>query len=63
MVVLTSHGATRDRGEDKCDVTNGYKFAALEDEVTGIRWIECLNPEGSCKRALCECDKTLGMWF
>jgi hypothetical protein len=51
--------AKRDFGEDKCDVTNGYKFAALEDEVTGIRWIECLNPEGSCKRALCECDKTL----
>lgn len=51
--------AKRDYGEEKCAVTNGYRFAAKEDAVTGIRWIECLNNEGSCKRALCECDKTL----
>jgi hypothetical protein len=51
--------AKKDYGEEKCAVTNGYRFAAKEDDVTGIRWIECLNAEGSCKRALCECDKTL----
>jgi len=50
--------AKRDFGE-KCEVTNGYRFDAKEDAVTGIRWIECLNEEGSCKRSLCECDKTL----
>ena len=55
--------AKRDYGEEKCAVTNGYRFAAKEDAVTGIRWIECLNNEGSCKRALCECDKTLGLFF
>ena len=55
--------AKRDYGEEKCAVTNGYRFAAKEDPVTGIRWIECLNNEGSCKRALCECDKTLGLFL
>merc|ERR1712176_517514 len=43
----------------KCDMTSTYKFEALEDEVTGERFINCLNPEGSCKRHICECYKKL----
>lgn len=57
---LNCHACAKmDHGADKCDVTRGYKFNAREDAVTGVRWIECLNEEGSCKRALCECDKAL----
>jgi hypothetical protein len=56
---LQCHSCAKLDFDDKCDVTDGYKFTAKEDEVTGIRWIQCLNQEGSCKRAICECDKAL----
>jgi len=42
-----------------CEVTRGYSFKAVQDSVTQIRYIECLNEIGSCKRSLCECDKAL----
>jgi hypothetical protein len=51
--------AQMDFGADKCDITRPYKFAARIDAVTGEKMIECLNPEGSCKRGVCECDKQL----
>lgn len=44
---------------DNCEVTKGYAFNAREDSVTQVRYIECLNELGSCKRSLCECDKAL----
>jgi len=56
---LQCHSCAKLDFDEKCDVTDGYKFTAKEDEVTGIRWIQCLNQEGSCKRAICECDKAL----
>lgn len=56
---LQCHSCTKVDYQDKCDVSDGYKFTAKQDDVTGIRWIQCLNPEGSCKRAICECDKAL----
>lgn len=34
-----------------------YKFNAAFDPVTGEPYVECLNPVGSCKRNICECDK------
>lgn len=56
---LQCHSCTKIDFEDKCNVSDGYAFEAKEDEVTGIRWIKCLNNEGSCKRSICECDKAL----
>jgi hypothetical protein len=59
-----SHGrchycAQKDFGEEKCSVTRPYSFSAKQDAVTGVRFIECRNTEGSCKRSICECDKAL----
>merc|ERR1711990_472028 len=53
------HFCAKQDFDSKCDMTSTYKFEALEDEVTGERFINCLNPEGSCKRNICECDKQL----
>lgn len=51
------HCAKKDM--NNCEVTKGYAFNAREDSVTQVRYIECLNELGSCKRSLCECDKAL----
>jgi len=51
--------ATKDFGEDKCDLFRSYRFEATEDPVTKNRHITCLNEPGSCKRAVCECDVQL----
>ena len=76
------HFCAKQDFDSKCDMTSTYKFEALEDEVTGERFINCckyflvchkngssslaqpiinnlVNPEGSCKRNICECDKQL----
>jgi|ERR1711990_4261 len=53
------HYCAREDFAAKCDMTSPYKFMAAEDEVTGERYINCLNPEGSCKRNICECDRKL----
>lgn len=46
-------------GKEKCNVTTEYTFQGLEDEVTGQRYVNCLDAENSCARSLCECDKQL----
>lgn len=53
------HFCAKQDFDSKCDMNSTYKFEALEDQVTGERFINCLNPEGSCKRNICECDKQL----
>jgi hypothetical protein len=40
----------------------GYGHELMEDG-DGARWIKCKNPVGSCRRAICECDKALAMAF
>jgi len=44
---------------ETCSATDPYNFVAKQDDVTGIAWIQCIDEEGSCGRALCECDKAL----
>jgi len=34
-----------------------YKYKLKIDKTTGEKDIACLNPEGSCPRNICECDK------
>lgn len=46
-------------GRDLCPVTTEYVFQGLEDEVTGRRYVNCLDEDSSCSRSLCECDKQL----
>jgi hypothetical protein len=53
------HSCTRIDFADTCNVSEGYAFEGKEDEVTGKRQIKCLNKEGSCEQAMCECDKAL----
>lgn len=48
------------KGQAKCDGTGrSYRFKGIIDPVTGGKEIQCLNEEGSCRRSICECDKTL----
>jgi len=43
-----------------CDGTDrSYRFKGIIDPVTQQKTIICINSEGSCKRAICECDKKL----
>lgn len=49
-----------EKQQANCDGTGrSYKFKGIVDPVTGQKQILCLNAEGSCKRAICECDKKL----
>lgn len=49
-------------GQKECH-GNGrsYRFKGLVDPVTQQKEIICLNDIGSCKRAICECDKQLAI--
>jgi len=50
--------AKKDAGTGDClPEETGYRFAASFDGVTGATVVQCLNPEGSCRRNICECDK------
>lgn len=40
-----------------CDPTTEYEFFGLE--VNGDRRIQCRDPNGSCSRHICECDKRM----
>merc|ERR1711976_676724 len=40
-----------------CSLTTTYSFNLTKNAVTESPEIECQNLEGTCKRALCECDK------
>lgn len=49
-----------EKQQANCDGTGrSYKFKGIVDPVTQQKQIVCLNEEGSCKRAICECDKKL----
>jgi len=49
-----------DKQQSNCEGTNrSYRFKGIIDPVTQQKQIICLNNEGSCKRAICECDKKL----
>ena len=51
-----------DKEQANCDGTSrSYRFRGFIDPVTNQKHIECLNDPGSCKRAICECDKKLAM--
>ncbi|CAG5103324.1 Oidioi.mRNA.OKI2018_I69.chr1.g719.t1.cds [Oikopleura dioica] len=43
----------------QCKATKGYKFEARMDSLTGVKYIQCEDKEGSCEKNLCECDKAL----
>ena len=50
----------QDAGQENCDgTTRSYRFKGIIDEVTKQKEIICLNTPGTCKRAICECDKAL----
>lgn len=51
--------ATMRYGKGECPSNTKYQFQGLEDQVTGQRYVECLDEEGSCPRSLCECDKKM----
>lgn len=44
---------------EHCDIHKGYSFQARQDSVTGSKYIICMNKEGTCQKAKCECDKAL----
>jgi len=46
-------------GKEKCPANSDYKFQGVEDPVTGRRYVDCLDTEGTCSRSMCECDKQL----
>lgn len=49
-----------EKQQANCDGTGrSYRFKGIIDPVTSQKQIICLNAEGSCKRAICECDKKL----
>lgn len=51
-----------ENGQDNCNgTTRSYRFRGFEDAVTQERRIECTNEPGTCKRAICECDKRLAL--
>ena len=43
--------------DGSCSITTTYNFNLTKSAVTELPEIECQNLEGTCKRALCECDK------
>lgn len=50
----------QEAGQESCDGTSrSYRFKGVIDAVTGQKEIVCLNKRGTCKRAICECDKAL----
>jgi len=46
-------------GKNECPANADYQFQGVEDAVTGRRYVDCLDEEGTCERSLCECDKQL----
>lgn len=36
-----------------------YRFQLIQNKETGTKSIKCMNPEGTCERNVCECDKKL----
>ena len=40
-----------------CELTTTYNFNLTKNAINGLPEIECNNLEGTCRRALCECDK------
>ncbi|CAG5088438.1 Oidioi.mRNA.OKI2018_I69.PAR.g11842.t1.cds [Oikopleura dioica] len=46
-------------GKDKCPSNTHYEFTGIYDSTTGKKTIECLDPEESCAKSLCECDRNL----
>lgn len=46
-------------GKENCPSNTHYEFTGIYDEATRMKTIECLDPEGSCARSLCECDRNL----
>lgn len=42
-----------------CQATQPYSFEGREDPVTKSKYVVCKNKPGTCRRALCECDKRL----
>lgn len=46
-------------GKNECPSNSDYQFQGLEDAVTGRRYVDCLDEEGTCPRSLCECDRQL----
>lgn len=50
----------QEAGQENCDGSSrSYRFKGVVDAVTATKQIVCLNNRGSCKRAICECDKAL----
>lgn len=46
-------------GKSECPANADYQFQGIEDAITGRRYVDCLDAEGTCPRSLCECDKQL----
>lgn len=46
-------------GKHVCPMNTPYNYQGLEDDVTGQRYIKCLDPEDTCARSLCECDRKM----
>jgi len=46
-------------GKKECPINTEYTFKGLEDPVTGRRYVDCLDEEGTCSRSMCECDKKM----
>lgn len=46
-------------GKNECPSNTEYLFQGLEDAVTGQRYVDCLDADGTCPRSLCECDKKM----
>jgi len=42
-----------------CKHTQPYSFEGRQDPVTQKKYVVCKNKPGTCRRALCECDKRL----
>jgi len=53
------NGKIADTGEHCVGEHTKYRFQLVTNETTGEKSIRCRNPEGTCARHICECDKRM----
>jgi len=53
------NGRITDTGEHCVGEHTKYRFQLVTNETTGEKSIRCRNPEGTCARHICECDKRM----